>query len=304
MPELPEVETIRRDLQSKIVGKNITDVLVRDKRTVKGSVASFGKVLSRNKFIKIERRGKLLLFGLEDGKYLLVHLKMTGQLILAESGKGIPRGQPPSGKVESGRVIAGGHSFKGGQSFHLPDKHTRVVMEFSDNSKLFFNDLRVFGYMKIVTGKERDRIFNNDFGLEGDQLGRLKVEQFIKLFVNRKTRIKAFLLDQKIIAGIGNIYADEICFCTGVRPSRRVNELTHAEIKRLFKCTPKILKLAVKHRGTTFNNYVDSGGNKGNFVQFLKVYGRGGGKCRRCSGIIKKIKQGGRGTHFCPDCQK
>jgi formamidopyrimidine-DNA glycosylase len=304
MPELPEVETIRRDLQKKIVGKKIADVLILDKRTVKSNLGEFKKALVDNKFVGIERRGKLLVFELSKlakstklaKLFLLVHLKMTGQMIyLVESKKY---------KVKSRQVIAGGHSLGKKQNFDLPDKFTKVVLSFADGSKLFFNDMRVFGYMRVVNERAKQKIVTNDFGVEPLEFKSLRVEEFLGLIGKRKIKIKAFLMDQKIIAGIGNIYADEICFCAGVKPSRRVDKLSESQIKKIFVCIPKILKLAIKHRGTTFNNYVDSDGNKGNFVKLLKVYGRGGLKCQRCGGIIKKVKQGGRGTHFCPDCQR
>lgn len=340
MPELPEVETIRRDLQAKIVSKKIADVLVLDKRSVsvskrtapdkivKSDLGGFKKMLVGNKFSKIERRGKLLIFNLGSKQYLLVHLKMTGQLIYVERGMG---------KEERGRVFAGGHSFNG-QSFDLPDRFTKIVLEFSDESKLFFNDMRVFGYMKIVDEREKEKIVS-EFGVEAllCHSERSGAESRNPFFISeyslakridkethkcigkgslhslrvgrddilkRKTSIKALLMNQKIIAGIGNIYADEICFCAKIKPARKVDSLTPAEIKQLFKCIPQVLKLAIENRGTTFNNYVDSAGNKGGHVNFLKVYGRMGEKCKRChQAVIKKTKMGGRGTHFCPECQ-
>lgn len=131
------------------------------------------------------------------------------------------------------------------------------------------------------------------------------LKYFSALFPKRKnTNLKALLLNQELIAGLGNIYADEICFCAGVRPNRRVGSVTREEQKKLFYCIPKILTAALKHRGTTFRNFLDSSGRKGNYTDFLRVYDRDGQPCKYCGATIKKIRAGGRGTHYCPRCQK
>jgi len=209
---------------------------------------------------------------------------MTGQLIYQKKNK----------------ITAGGHGELDNKK--LPNKFSHIIFTFSDNSQLFFNDMRQFGYMKIVDEKELDKILNQ-FGIEPlDKDFNLKT--FKKVLQNRKTNIKQLLLNQKLIAGIGNIYADEICFYAKVKPSRKVLTLNEAEIKKLYQGSKQILKTAIKKRGTTFNNYRDADGKQGSFVSFLKVYGRAGELCKRCkNGKIKKIKQGGRGTHYCPDCQ-
>ncbi len=288
MPELPEVETIRRDLKDKILNLQIKEILILDNRSLKGeSVKKFKEDLEGSRFIDIERRGKLLIFKLsKKDKFLLVHLKMTGQLIYKNKKQ----------------IIAGGHSEKK-DDFNLPNNHTRVIFKFSKDKELYFNDLRIFGYLKIVNEKQKDNIVDNNFGFE--PLGAdFTLENFKQILKNRKISIKALLLNQKLIAGIGNIYADETLFLSGVRPARRVDTLKEEEIKKLFLSIKKILKQAIEKRGTTFNNYVDSSGNKGNFIKYLKVYGRQGQKCKKCGSEIKKIKHAGRGTHYCPDCQK
>lgn len=287
MPELPEVETIRRDLEEKIVGKKIASVFILAKGSVHYPVEKFKKVLVDNKVATVNRRGKLLYFSFKESPlFLLVHLKMTGQLIY----------------VNKKKITAGGHSL-GKIDFELPNKFTRVVINFSDGSELFFNDLRRFGYLKLTTGEEKDKILKSSFGIE-PLTPDFKYQAFASLFVKRKTTIKALLLNQKLIAGIGNIYADETCFCAGIRPDRRVEKISEVEKKKLFSCISKVLKLSIAHRGTTFNSYVDCDGKTGNFVSLLKVYGRGGEKCYRCKGVIKKVRAAGRGTHFCPKCQK
>ena len=281
MPELPEVETIKRDLFKRILNHKIRLVEIRDKKIVKSN--NFVKKLIGNEIKGIERRGKLLIFVLKNKEYLLVHLKMTGKA-----------------KNKSGNVI-GGHSLTKMED-NFSEKFTRVVIDFGVG-KLFFNDMRRFGYMKIVGEEEKEKIITKDFGIE-PLTPDFTWDKFNKLFNKRTTSIKAFLLNQKIIAGLGNIYADEACFCAGIKPDRQVNNINLEEIKKLFKCIPKILQLAIKNRGTTFNSFVDGDGQKGSHFNFLKVYGRHKEKCKRCSEKIKKIRLVGRGTHFCPGCQK
>jgi formamidopyrimidine-DNA glycosylase len=292
MPELPEVETVRQDLSKKILHHTITVVQVLRPQSVGKKVAEFIQALTGNSFIAIERRGKLMIFRLQKGKYgVLVHLKMTGQLIYERESKN---------KIE---VVAGGHKLSESDIENLPNKHTRVVIVFADGGQLFFNDLRVFGYMKLANEKEIV-VALKKFGPE-PLTKDFTWEYFSSLFQKRaKAPIKALLLNQELIAGLGNIYVDEVCFCAGVKPMRRVNTITKAEQKKLFKCIPKILSKAIKHRGTTFRNFVDSDGKKGNYTDFLEVFGRGGKVCRRCGVIIKKIRCAGRGTHYCSGCQK
>ena len=287
MPELPEVETIKNDLEKKILKKKIIQVEVKLPRLVRGKVKEFKQTLSSNAFVKINRIGKLLVFELEKGdKQMLLHLKMTGQLIYCQGEK----------------VIAGGHS-DGNDPTELPNKHTRVIFKFSDQSRLFFNDLRTFGYLRLVNAKEYEKELEK-YGL-APLAKEFSLDKFREVFKRRKTSIKAVLLNQALIAGVGNIYADEILFMAKVRPDRRANTLRKPEIARIYKAVKAVLRRAIKHRGTTFNNYVDANGNQGNFIRLLKVYGREKKKCLRCrTGVIKKIKVAGRGTRYCPGCQK
>jgi len=286
MPELPEVETIRKDLSRLIVNKKIVSIEINLKRIIKPNTKVFSGTLKNNKFAQIERIGKLLIFKLADHKkYLLVHLKMTGQLIYQKNKK----------------IIPGGHSDKSSIE-NLPNKFTRVIFNFFDGGKLFFNDARTFGYLKIV-GKEELEIIKNKFGIE-PMTENFKLEDFEKIIKSRKTNIKAVLLNQQLISGIGNIYADEILFLAKVKPDRVASKLTKKEIKNIFEATGKIIRNAIKYRGTTFNDYLDANGNKGNFVKFLKVYQKEGERCLVCSSLIKKTKVAGRGTRYCPHCQK
>jgi formamidopyrimidine-DNA glycosylase len=171
---------------------------------------------------------------------------------------------------------------------------------FSNGGQLFFNDLRRFGYLKLVSKEEKEKIVTNNFGIE-PLTPDYTLEAFADLFKKRQTNIKALLLNQKLIAGIGNIYADETCFEARILPFRKVSSLTG---QKLYRAIEHVLKLSIKNRGTTFNNYVDSDGNIGSHINFLKVYGRAGQKCRRCRHIILKKKHAGRGTHYCANCQK
>ena len=283
MPELPEVEIVVRDLRMRILNKKINKIDILLPRIVKSR--SFKKILLGNKFVDIERIGKLIVITLERGGYLLAHFKMTGQLIY-QKGK---------------KVIAGGHN-DGIKPEEMPGRWTRVIFTFSDRSKLYFNDLRTFGYLRIVNSKELE-IVKSKFGVEplGIELTLNLLKEKIKF---RKISIKALLLNQQIIAGLGNIYVDEILFAAGVKPTRVAGSLKTREIKSIYNTIRPILKKAIKARGTTFNNFVDADGNIGNFVSQLKVYGRNGKKCKKCASIIKKLKVAGRGTHYCPDCQK
>ena len=287
MPELPEVETIRQDLRKKVVNLKIVDVVLSGKERIQGvSTDEFVDFLKNNNFIEIDRIGKLLIFVFNNNKYLLVHLKMTGQLIYQDEEK----------------LIAGGHSDDMIIDV-LPNKFTRISFVFDNNSKLFFNDMRRFGYMKIVEQEELDQV-KSRFGIEPLQPD-FTLENFKLALENRKTNIKALLLNQQVFSGIGNIYADEACFLSGIRPDRKASSLKNLELEKLHQSCESVIRKAIDERGTTFNNYLDSEGKRGNFLNFLKVYGRGGEKCLQCKkDVIQKIKVAGRGTAYCPNCQK
>lgn len=285
MPELPEVETIKLGLQPKILNKEIVDLVVSKDKIVKNNTKQFIDSLLGNRFVDIDRVGKLLIFVLPDDKYLLVHLKMTGQLIY----------------VKKEDRVAGGHNWPPVET--LPNKYSHIIFSFADNSKLFFNDLRQFGYLKLVDEKGRQNAVQKH-GIQPTDKS-FTLDNFKELFKNRKTILKALLLNQQVISGTGNIYADEICFRAKILPSRRANTLSSDEIKRLWQSSKYIIQKAIEKRGTTFSDYRDASGDKGGFVKFLKVYGRKDKRCLRCKKAnIKKIKLAGRGTHYCPNCQK
>jgi formamidopyrimidine-DNA glycosylase len=291
MPELPEVETIRRDL-GVLIGQKIKALKIFSPKTASHSAAFFKKALVGHKLISIGRRGKLLIFSFENGFFLLVHLKMTGQLIFQ------------SLKIK----IVGGHSLGSGSyeksvGGELPNKHTRALFSFANGGQLFFNDLRKFGYLKLTNQKGLEKILDSNYGPE-PLTQEFTTSHLQKIFKSRRTNIKAVLLNQKLIAGLGNIYVDEALFAAKIRPLREANKLKSGEVDKLTKEINKLIKKAIAYRGTTFNNYVDSRGRKGNFSQFLKVYGRRGENCLVCGHKIIRIKLAGRGTHYCPNCQK
>ncbi len=292
MPELPEVETIRQGLSKKVINKKITSLEVKVSSLVKSNLSEFKQTLVGDSFHSIERIGKLLMFKLARGnQYLLIHLKMTGQLIWRKDDK----------------TVAGGHNLPVVIG-NLPNKFTHITFTFSDQSKLFFNDMRKFGYMKIVDAAEKDKIVKNNFGPDALTIS---WPEFREILVKKKnSRLKATLLNQGLIAGIGNIYADEICFYAGVLPTRVIKTMPLAIIKKLYEGTKKILAKAVECGGTTFGthgegNYVTAHGHRGNYCDYLMVYDREGEKCRRChKGIIYKKAVAGRGTSYCAYCQK
>ena len=285
MPELPEVEVVRRQLESHVLNREIESVeLLHDKITRKSP--EFANVLPGCHFTKIERIGKLLSFEVQPaGIHMLGHLKMTGQFIF----------------VDKDEKIGGGHSLTK-QDFELPHKHTRVVFNFSDGAALYFNDMRLFGYLHLATSEEKQAAWDR-YGIEPGQPD-YTWENFEKIFKNRKTSIKALLLNQERIAGLGNIYVDEACFRSSVLPYRGVDTLTSKEKKALFVHCKNVLEESINHGGTTFYSFVSSDGQKGNFSEHLEVFDRAGQPCYACGEIITKIKHAGRGTHFCPSCQK
>ncbi len=287
MPELPEVETIRRDLLPVLIGKKITGVSVLHKAPVKDGVKKFQAALRYKTIQGIERIGKLLMFDLSDGNFLLIHLKMTGQLVYEHDKK----------------FVAGGHSFSSFDVVALPDRYTWVIVRFNDGSSLYFNDMRKFGYLKIVDIKQKEKIMA---GYGAEPLTKyFTLKNFFNILEKRSAPIKSILLNQSLIAGIGNIYADEICFEAGIFPGTKANRLSIAEKNKLFKATNKILKKAIKYKGTTFKTYIGAHGRKGNFSDFLRVYQKDGEPCARCRKaiiIVKKI--GGRSSRYCPVCQK
>lgn len=286
MPELPEVETIVRDLNKYLPGKVIKSFQLFNKKTINLSLAVWRRQVVGVKITKVWRRGKQIIIDLVGDKHLVIHLKMTGQLIWC-------------GKHD---LVVGGHPIVG-VGEELPNKFTRAVFSLSDGGELYFNDVRKFGYIKLVSAKELD-IALTRLGLE--PLAKSFNDKKLKLALanSPKAKIKPALLDQTKVVGIGNIYADESLWRAGILPSRIVASLKDAEWKVLAKAIVGVLKLSITHRGTSFSNYRDAQGSSGNFIKKLKVYGRGGKECLKCGKILHKSKLGGRGTVWCEHCQR
>jgi len=288
MPELPEVETLRRELNRAVVGKTIKSAESNWYKTVKPlTISEFQKKIKNKKILNVNRRSKVLIVDLSGPLSLAIHLKMTGQLIY---------------RPKSGKSVIGGHPQKGGLE-NLPNKFTHLILNFTDGSNLYFNDLRKFGWARLI----------NDTGVAEiaeahgpEPLTKEFTLQYFKLILQKypNRKIKQVLLDQKLIGGIGNIYADESCFCARIMPTRIIKSLTVAEIKKLYQCVDRVIKFAIQKKGTSADTYVQLDGKPGGMVPYLKVYGREGEKCKGCAGIVSKIKLNGRGTHFCRFCQK
>ena len=277
MPELPEVETIRRELERDIVGLRVKDVEVNDLRSIRrhGKKAPFVKLLDGAKVTRVDRRGKYLVLSLDTGSVLVIHLGMSGQL-------------------------------RRNATKDPAEPHTRVVLTFTQKGQLRFIDPRKFGEMFVV---DADAI--EDEVPELAHLGFDPVEQavswtrFGQALVNRSVKLKPLLMDQKFIAGIGNIYADEILYGAGLRYDRLSDSLSTQEIRRLYRSLVETLHDAIKYRGSTLSDgqYVDLQGKPGEYQEHHQVYDREGEACRRCRSVIVRVKANSRSTFFCEQCQ-
>ncbi len=287
MPELPEVETVRLQLLHKLRGKTVSGITIYHPKTITGDT-NFNKKIIGQTIDHIDRIGKLLIFCFKKQAdlFMLGHLKMTGQFFFVET---------------SGAVIGGGHSMTEGDGSGFPHKHSRLAIHFGTAGTLYFNDMRLFGYLKLATAKEL-AITKAKYGPEPINPD-FDVPQFTTALKRRKTPIKAALLDQSFVAGLGNIYVDEALWRAKIAPTRRADMLTDKEAKLLAKSAGAVMNESIKVGGTTFQHFVDSNGNIGNFTQFLKVFGKQGTLCPRCQTTIIKIRCAGRGTHYCPGCQ-
>lgn len=287
MPELPEVETVRLQLLHKLKGMTILHVTVHHPKAVDHNI-DFPTQVIKKTIEHIDRIGKLMIFSFtkEPDFFLLAHLKMTGQFLFLDKG---------------GNVGGGGHTLSPTDT-HLPNRHTRVSFLLDSGDQLFFNDMRLFGYIKIATANEVS-VARSRFGPEPIHPD-FDVETFTKSLKRRKTPVKAALLDQSFIAGLGNIYVDEALFAAGVRPTRRADRVTKQEAAAIAAAAGDIMNASIAVGGTTFQHFVDTGGDNGNYTDYLKVFGKQNTPCPRCGTEIKKTRTAGRGTHYCPRCQK
>ena len=275
MPELPEVETVRRQLAKRLEGATIVSVHIWQSDRELPKAQAFVSVLKDKVVSAIERRGKLLLFRFSDQTALTVHLKMTGKLIFYD--------KKPTAAARHERLF---FAFKNGTEMHF----------------LAWKDLRRFGYLKFHSDpKQIDEILA-EYGPEPLSVSAQILANGLKKSSTRS--IKSVLLDQSVIAGIGNIYADEACFLAGIHPARPLKSLSDKERLLLAEAVQDILTRAVEQRGTSAHDYLDTEGQKGGFLKLLQVYGRKNQPCRKCKTLITKSVLAGRGTHVCLKCQK
>lgn len=278
MPELPEVETMRRDLEKEVVGRRIKDVSVSGKRSVRRhkDPSSFVKALEGHKISSIRRAGKYLLVGLDGDEVLVVHLGMSGQLLRVKGTK------------------------------DSLDRHTHVVITFTQGGQLRFVDPRTFGEMFVTA--------SDDLGTQVPELAHLGFDpldevmswtRFAQLLLQRHSSLKTLLMDQKFVAGIGNIYSDEILFAAGLRYDRYSDSLSSQEIRRLYRAMIETLSEAVKYRGSSLadEQYRDIFGEVGDYQGQHQVYDREGAPCRRCRNAIVRVKLNGRSAYLCEHCQ-
>jgi len=291
MPELPEVEIIRRGLESKIIGREISDVDVRVGKMFNGD----SKSIFGSKITAVKRHAKILEIDLSNDCALLIHLKMTGQLVFDPS--------TGSGQADKSARVAGGHPSADWVA-DLPNKFTHVIFHFKDGSVLFFNDLRKFGYIKLYkqdelkNSKELKDLGPSPFDKEFNE------EYLMRIISKRpKIKIKQILMDQTAIAGIGNIYADESLFCAGISPLRPAGQLKRSELTKLIGCIKKVLKMGLEYGGSSENTFVNVEGKQGQMQNHFNIYRKTGQNCPNNCGVVKRTVVGGRGTHYCPVCQ-
>ena len=281
MPELPEVETIRLGLQKYLVKHVIENIEIRLPKIFTGEV----KNIKGAKIKEVRRFGKGLVIDLDNNHSIAIHIKMTGQLIYKRTATNAADTKVSWEKVGK-----------------LPGQFTHVIFKLDNRAKLFYNDMRQFGWIKILKTENLKQLpFFRDLGPE--PLNNLTMQQFKTIVHSSRGLIKPLLMDQKKIAGIGNIYANDALFLAGIDPRRKANSLSEIEQEKLFKEIENVLKKGLEVGGSSEWSYVNALGEEGGYQKIFKTYGRKGKKCLRCEAIIEKITLGGRGTFYCPKCQ-
>jgi len=271
MPELPEVETIVRGLAPELEGVSISSLRLLYPKAVPEDRAALKREVPGRTITGVQRRGKLLLIELSPPLYLAFHLKMTGRLILAEK-----------------------HA--------APDKHTRIVFQLANKKKLFFKDMRKFGYCRAFSPKGLGEWeFYSTLGPEPLEIG---TDEFVGLFSGRRAKIKGLLLNQRLIAGIGNIYADEALFRARIRPDLAASDLDRQRLIQLYRSSREVLSEAIAESGSSIRDYRDPFGRPGGFQDNFQVYGKSGQPCPVCGTILSKLKVAGRTSTWCKDCQR
>lgn len=287
MPELPEVETVRRGLSSLIIGKVVKAETHDTEKGFPNTPSDVQSFLLTATITDVRRRAKVLMIDLSTGYSLLIHLKMTGQLVFVGETR-FGAGHPNDSLVNA-----------------LPDKSTRVTLTFTDGSQLFFNDQRKFGWVRLLPTVEIPNIdFMQKVGPE-PLSKEFTAKEFMQRFKRRaKTNIKAALLDQTVVAGVGNIYADESLWGAKLHPKRLVGSVSEQEFTSLYHELRDVMNLAVEKGGSSNHTYVNAEGKKGSYMDFARVFRREGLACPRCGTTIEKLRVAGRGTHICPHCQQ
>ena len=288
MPELPEVETIRIGLDRLLPGLTVRSVEHDNPKSFPNEPADVERFFLGARVMHVKRRAKVLLIELSSRYSVVVHLKMTGQLVFRGKAASFGAGHPSSSLVGE-----------------LPDKSTRVAITFNGGDRLFFNDQRKFGWMRLIPTLEVPNIdFMQKVGpepLEADFTWQLMRDRLKR---RANTNIKAALLDQTVIAGVGNIYADESLWGAKIHPSTLVKHISDVGFKQLHESLITVLRLSIEKGGSTDKNYVNAEGKKGSYLSFAGVFRREGQPCPRCGTTIIKTRVAGRGTHICPHCQR
>lgn len=293
MPELPEVETVKRGLERSIVGKTVASVDIRVPKIFNAPDARIREGLLGARVAAVERRAKIILVRLENEWTLAIHLKMTGQLVVVG----------PERTKTLGTGFIAGHPEKAYEE-PLPHKHTHIILGFTGGTTLYFNDLRKFGWFRLVRPEELAGFLAGmghgpePFDAEFDP------DYLYRVARGRRSPIKTMLLDQSVVAGVGNIYADEALFRAKIHPRRKANSLTALEVKALVSTIREALTLGIEYGGTTFNSFRNVEGTSGKMRDYLMVYGREGLPCSVCGTPIERLKIGQRSSHLCPTCQR
>ena len=289
MPELPEVEVVKRSLESKILNSIIKKVQINDHKLRYKVKKEIAKKITGKKIKKIKRRSKFLIFEINKTYLMLVHLGMTGKFFLEDRNKK---------KFKT--------SFYYLLDYQKDQKHNRVIFFLSKNRKLIYNDVRKFGFIKLYKLTDYTRISHlKNLGPEPLEK-KWNFKYFKNYIVNKKRNIKNILMDQRFVSGLGNIYVNEILFLSGVRPCSEVKELKDFKIKKIIKNSKMILKKSIKLGGSTIKDFSSENGKKGVFQEHLKIYGRKGKKCSNvdCNTNVVRIVISNRATFFCKKCQK
>jgi formamidopyrimidine-DNA glycosylase len=302
MPELPEVETVKRGLERLIIGRVITDVSFDTPKLFPNDPSEVSQFLIGATVKQIDRRAKVLLIHLSTEYTLVSHLKMTGQLVFVGT---LPATQALADLHQTNEIRFGAGHPNDSLINTLPDRSTHITYTFGDGSHLYFNDQRKFGWMRLIPTVEVPAIdFMKKVGPEPLDPSFTAIAFSTRLDKRPKSLIKATLLDQTVVAGIGNIYADESLYGAKIHPETRTAQVSPAKRRALFKALQAVLTLSIEKGGSTDKNYVNAEGKRGSYISFAQVFRREGQPCYRCGTTIIKTRVVGRGTHTCPHCQK